>query len=112
MSEQQPASSSYPQPIGQANEPAPIPPPMPAPMSPSGVPMGANSVAPRKQGAWGLWWLCLITFSIYYLIWYDRINSELGRVLNEPLPANGNWCVDDQRFSRSAINRIRGDLTR
>ena len=91
MSEQQPASSSYPQPIGQASEPAPMPPPMPAPMSPPGVPVGTTSVAPRKQGAWGLWWLCVITFSIYYLIWYGRINSELGRVLNEPLPANGNW---------------------
>jgi hypothetical protein len=50
-----------------------------------------TSLAPRKQGAWGLWWLCLITLSIYYLIWYGRINSEVSRILNEPLPANGNW---------------------
>ena len=91
MSEQQTASSPYPEPIGQANQPAPMLPPMPAPMSPSGVPIGVTSVAPRKQGTWGLWWLCLITLSIYYLIWYGRLNSELSRILNEPLPANGNW---------------------
>jgi len=91
MSEQKPVSSSYPQPIGQANQPASMPPPVPAPVSPPEVPIGMTPVAPRKQGAWGLWWLCLITLGIYYLVWYGRINSELGRVLNEPLPANGNW---------------------
>ena len=35
----------------------------------------------RKQGAWGLSWLCLISFGIYYFIWYDRINRELSAVL-------------------------------
>lgn len=32
----------------------------------------------RKQGAWGLWWLCGITLGIYYLVWYARISSELA----------------------------------
>lgn len=32
----------------------------------------------RKQGPWGLWWLTVITFGIYYLVWYDRINGELA----------------------------------
>ncbi|MGW5151317.1 hypothetical protein [Rhodococcus koreensis] len=32
----------------------------------------------RKQGAWGLWWLTVITFGIYYLVWYDRIGGELA----------------------------------
>jgi len=91
MSEQQPASSPYPEPIGQSIYPTPVPPPMPASMPATRVPTGLTSVAPRKQGAWGLWWLCVITLSIYYLIWYGRINSELSRILNEPLPANGNW---------------------
>jgi hypothetical protein len=31
----------------------------------------------RTQGAWGLWWLCGLTFGIYYLIWFQRINREL-----------------------------------
>ncbi|CAO5246960.1 hypothetical protein [Frankia sp. AgKG'84/4] len=53
--------------------------------------MRAAAPIPRKQGAWGLWWLCIITFSIYYFIWYDRINSELSAVLGQPRSANGQW---------------------
>ncbi len=45
----------------------------------------------RKQGAWGLWWLCIVTFGIYYYIWYHRINMELAAVLRMPVPANGQW---------------------
>lgn len=45
----------------------------------------------RKQGAWGLWWLCVVTFGIYYYIWYHRINTELAVVLRMPAPANGQW---------------------
>ena len=88
---QQPASDAYPEPVAQAVQATPVTPPVPASAYPSGVPIGITPVAPRKQGAWGLWWLCLITFSIYYLIWYGRINRELSRILNEPVPANGNW---------------------
>ncbi|MCK9932377.1 hypothetical protein MXD62_35440 [Frankia sp. Mgl5] len=54
-------------------------------------PIGAISLIPRKQGAWGLWWLCVITFSIYYFIWYDRINSELSAILGQPRRANSQW---------------------
>jgi len=43
----------------------------------------------RKQGAWGLWWLCVVTFSIYYFVWYARINRELGAVLGRERPFNG-----------------------
>lgn len=46
---------------------------------------------PTKQGPWGLWWLCGITFGIYYCVWYARVNSELCRVLGQPVPANGRW---------------------
>ena len=45
----------------------------------------------RKQSAWGLWWLCVITFSVYYLIWFERINRELCALLRTPVPANGRW---------------------
>lgn len=45
----------------------------------------------RKQGAWGLWWLTGITFGIYYLVWYARINRELCAVLGHDVPANGRW---------------------
>jgi len=54
MSEQQPASSPYPEPIGQSIYPTPVPPPMPASMPATRVPTGLTSVAPRKQGAWTL----------------------------------------------------------
>jgi hypothetical protein len=54
-------------------------------------PFGGVPPVPRKQGAWGLWWLCLITCSIYYLVWYDRINGELSAILGQPRRANGRW---------------------
>jgi hypothetical protein len=53
-------------------------------------PFGAPPV-PRKQGAWSLWWLCVITFSIYYLVWYHRVNGELSAVLGQPRGANSQW---------------------
>ncbi|WP_136448807.1 hypothetical protein [Candidatus Frankia alpina] len=33
----------------------------------------------------------MITFSIYYLIWYDRINRELSAILGQPRRANSQW---------------------
>ena len=47
--------------------------------------------APRKQGPWGLWWLTGITFSIYYFVWYARINREFSTILGHDVPANGRW---------------------
>lgn len=44
-----------------------------------------------KQGAWGLWWICLLTFGIYTMIWHHRINRELCAILGRPVPANGQW---------------------
>ncbi|HEX8092533.1 DUF4234 domain-containing protein [Jatrophihabitans sp.] len=36
---------------------------------------------PRRVGvrrsAWGVWWLSALTFGIYYLVWYYKINAEL-----------------------------------
>ncbi|MBB3038422.1 DUF4234 domain-containing protein [Hoyosella altamirensis] len=45
----------------------------------------------RKQGAWGLWWLCMITFGIYYLVWFDRINTELATVTGSERAAWTRW---------------------
>jgi hypothetical protein len=45
----------------------------------------------RKQGPWGLWWLTGITFSIYYFVWYSRINRELAKVTGTAVPADGQW---------------------
>ena len=45
----------------------------------------------RKQGAWGLWWLVIVTLGIYYYVWYHRVNQELSAVLRTPTPANGQW---------------------
>ena len=45
----------------------------------------------RKQGAWGLWWLTVITFSVYYLVWYDRINSELAAFTGSERKAWTRW---------------------
>lgn len=45
----------------------------------------------RKQGAWGLWWLCALTLGIYYLVWYDRINAELAAATGEERRAWTQW---------------------
>ncbi len=45
----------------------------------------------RKQGPWGLWWLTIVTFGVYYLVWYGRINKELADVQGAEVPANGKW---------------------
>jgi len=63
-------------------------PPAPA-VSPQ---LGYQQVPPiRKQGAWGLWWLVVITFGIYYYVWYARINRELAAVLRTEVPSDGQW---------------------
>jgi hypothetical protein len=55
-------------------------------------PQGYQQSAPvRKQGAWGLWWLVVVTFGIYYYVWYARINKELASLLRISVPANGMW---------------------
>ena len=45
----------------------------------------------RKQGPWGLWWLVILTFGIYYYIWYQRINDELTAITGEPKDATCEW---------------------
>jgi hypothetical protein len=52
---------------------------------------GYQQAPVRKQGAWGLWWLVIVTFGIYYYVWYARINKELASVLGIKVPANGMW---------------------
>lgn len=47
-------------------------------MTQQGIQSPVRQSSIRKQGAWGLWWLTMITFGIYYLVWYDRINGELA----------------------------------
>jgi hypothetical protein len=79
-----------------AGQPNAFPPPVPQPTYPppgAPAPGYAPATVPvvRKQGAWGLWWLCLVTFGIYYYVWYHRINNELAAVLRAPVPANGQW---------------------
>lgn len=44
-----------------------------------------------KQGAWGLWWLCLLTAGVYYLMWFQRTNRELCAGLGQAVGGNGKW---------------------
>ncbi len=46
---------------------------------------------PRKQGAWGLWWLCVITFGIYYLVWFDRVAAEMAEATSSPRDGMTKW---------------------
>lgn len=67
-----------------------------------------------KQGAWGLWWLCLITLSVYYLVWYQRTNRELSANLGRQVAGNGKWWSQFIPFyaarSRRATARRLNDL--
>lgn len=51
-----------------------------APLAPYGM-TSAAMAQPRRVGvrrsAWGVWWLSGLTFGIYYLVWYYKINAEL-----------------------------------
>ncbi len=44
-----------------------------------------------KQGAWSLWWTCLLTVGVYYFVWYQRTNREIGEVLGQEVPSTGKW---------------------
>ncbi|HST49857.1 DUF4234 domain-containing protein [Jatrophihabitans sp.] len=52
-----------------------------APLAPYGGGAMAARTSPRRVGvrrsAWGVWWLSALTFGIYYLVWYYKINAEL-----------------------------------
>jgi hypothetical protein len=52
---------------------------------------GAGRPIGRTQGAWGLWWLCVLTFGIYYLVWYHRTNRELCSFLGIERDASCMW---------------------
>jgi hypothetical protein len=45
----------------------------------------------RKQGAWTVWWLVLITCGVYYFVWYSRVNSELAAATRQDRPAWSRW---------------------
>lgn len=45
----------------------------------------------RKQGAWGLWWICIVTVGVYYFVWFDRINGELCGVTGKHRDASCAW---------------------
>lgn len=32
----------------------------------------------QKQGAWSVWWLCILTCGVYHFVWWNRINKELA----------------------------------
>ncbi|MBM4713665.1 hypothetical protein GS551_22845 [Rhodococcus hoagii] len=50
-----------------------------------------QSTSIRKQGAWGLWWLTVVTLGIYYFVWYDRIGRELAAATGEERAGWTRW---------------------
>lgn len=34
----------------------------------------------KIRSPWGVWWLSLVTFGIYYLVWYVKVNKEIARL--------------------------------
>ncbi|MDQ1744773.1 MAG: hypothetical protein QOE23_3112 [Pseudonocardiales bacterium] len=81
----------------------PMPPPSTADsaMAPYGSGPGAV-VQPRRVGvrrsAWGVWWLSGLTFGIYYLVWYYKINAELRAFAPEVVEVNPGTAVIAQLF--------------
>lgn len=45
----------------------------------------------QKRGPWAVWWLGGLTFGVYYVIWYQKINNELAARLGVPRGARGSW---------------------
>jgi len=65
----------------------------------------------RKQSAWGVWWLAILTFSIYYFVWYARVNRELAQVLGREVPADGKaWSQIVPIFSIIGLASTAGRL--
>jgi hypothetical protein len=77
--EQQPYGNGPQQPYGNSLD-TPVNSGPHAPLAPYGM-MPAAMAQPRRVGvrrsAWGVWWLSGLTFGIYYLVWYYKINAEL-----------------------------------
>jgi hypothetical protein len=53
----------------------------------------APRVTGQQRGAWSVWWLCVVTFGIYYLVWYYKINSELQRFAPHAVRVNPGLAV-------------------
>lgn len=45
----------------------------------------------RHQGAWAVWWLCIVTFGIYYLFWYHRIAGEITDAAGQQRDGTTKW---------------------
>jgi hypothetical protein len=50
--------------------------------------MSAGRPIGKRRGAWSVWWLSGLTFGIYYLVWYAKINGELQRFAPEAVRVN------------------------
>lgn len=48
-----------------------------------------DGIGYKRRNPWGVFLLSVVTFGIYYLVWYYKINNELRnyRVQNDPLLA-------------------------
>jgi len=83
---------------------APAPPVPPAPAVPAHAyaqqaPAGYGPVtrqAGMKRSAWGVWWLSYLTFGIYYLVWYYKINRELAEFAPHAVRVNPTLAVLSQ----------------
>lgn len=82
-------SAPPPPPIGAPTGVPMMPPPMSAPMAaPVSAPAGAPVAwtprpAGKRRNPWAVWLLSYITFGIYYLVWFAKINGELQRFAPE-----------------------------
>lgn len=43
----------------------------------------------KIRSPWGTWWLSLITFGIYYLVWYVKINREIASLSDGKVQVGG-----------------------
>ena len=47
-----------------------------------------NNPIGKTRSPWAVWWLCGITFGVYYLVWYAKINRELQQFAPDVVEVN------------------------
>jgi Domain of unknown function (DUF4234) len=79
----------------------PDPPSAHSELSPYGTRSGV-AAQPRRAGvrrsAWAVWWLSGLTFGIYYLVWYYKINAELRAFAPEAVKVEPGMAALAQLF--------------
>jgi hypothetical protein len=65
-----------------------------------------------RRSPWAVWWLSGLTFGIYYLVWYYKINAELRAFAPEAVKVEPGMAVLAQLFPICAWVSLANTSTR